>query len=128
MCDDGGGGACPCGTDDYDCCPSGYVTDPYDCGQCVSSTGANPSPSSTASSGEIIGGIVFGIVATCATIIWCMYTVQKNNNTAIVQAQLAQQQAQPQTQVQVQPQPQQQQPDSLHGYQPPCGGVIYVGA
>ena len=122
MCDEGAG--CDCGTDDYDCCPSGYVTDPYNCYNCIDSRSA---ASTTASDGEIIGGIVFGIVATCAGGIWCIYTMQNNNNTAIVQAQLAQQQAQPQTQVQVQPQPQ-QQPDSLHGWQPPCGGVVYVGA
>ena len=54
----------------------------------------------------IIGGIVCGVLITCAGGIWCIYTVQQNNNTstAIVQAQLAQQQAQPQMMMQVQPQ------------------------
>ena len=54
----------------------------------------------------IIGGIVCGVLITCAGGIWCIYTVQQNNNTstAIVQAQLAQQQAQPQMMMQAQPQ------------------------
>jgi len=44
------------------------------------------------------------VAETVAGGIWWIYTVQQNNNTAIVQAQLAQQQAQPQMMMQVQPQ------------------------
>ena len=102
-----------CSSDEYcdlaqNCFDCSFVRENYYCdaysGDCDHCYYNDPYADDDESPIGIIGGIVCGVLITCAGFIWCIYTVQQNNNTAIVQAQLAQQQAQPQMMMQAQPQ------------------------
>ena len=104
-----------CSSDEYcdvaqNCFDCSFVRENYYCdaysGDCNHCYYNDPYADDDGAPIGIIGGIVCGVLITCAGGIWCIYTVQQNNNTstAIVQAQLAQQQAQPQMMMQVQPQ------------------------